>query len=276
MILYKYVPPERIDILQNKCIRFTPINEFNDPFEFSLNMTIEKKSMVDFLMKKYLKSIKKAVFTYNPNLIHFEHQINWREKVFEIYKNDTFYTFVNWKKIFINIRDDISQKIAILSLSETRDNLLMWGHYTNNHTGIVIGFDTDNFISNPLVDLPKKVNYKDEKVNIHLTHIENISLNKNIRKDTNLAILTKSTHWKYEKEWRCLIDLKSINSLSEIKGLVTINPKAIKEIILGVNVDVKLQNLVLNLKKNHPEYKNINIYKASMNLTKYLLDIEKV
>ena len=34
--------------------------------------------------------------------------------------------------------------IGVLSLSEKRDNLLMWAHYAAQHTGFVIGFDSEN------------------------------------------------------------------------------------------------------------------------------------
>src|SRR5882762_64340 len=34
MILYKYLQPERLDVLSNKTIRFTQPGGFNDPFEF--------------------------------------------------------------------------------------------------------------------------------------------------------------------------------------------------------------------------------------------------
>lgn len=40
MILYKYIPPARIDVLQNHFIRFTQYGDFNDPFE--LNPNIDK------------------------------------------------------------------------------------------------------------------------------------------------------------------------------------------------------------------------------------------
>ena len=39
MILYKYLPPERIDVIQNCKIRFTQYGDFNDPFELNANIT---------------------------------------------------------------------------------------------------------------------------------------------------------------------------------------------------------------------------------------------
>jgi hypothetical protein len=37
--LFKYVPPERIDILENEKIAFTPPDRFKDPFEFRIGIT---------------------------------------------------------------------------------------------------------------------------------------------------------------------------------------------------------------------------------------------
>jgi hypothetical protein len=34
MILYKYLHPDRIDVLTQKMVRFTQPGDFNDPFEF--------------------------------------------------------------------------------------------------------------------------------------------------------------------------------------------------------------------------------------------------
>ena len=34
MILYKYLPPARADLLKHRRIRFTQPGDFNDPFEF--------------------------------------------------------------------------------------------------------------------------------------------------------------------------------------------------------------------------------------------------
>jgi hypothetical protein len=37
MTLYKYVNSDRIDVLQNKLIRYTPLALLNDPYEATLN-----------------------------------------------------------------------------------------------------------------------------------------------------------------------------------------------------------------------------------------------
>ena len=39
MYLYKYLPPDRIDVLENAAIRFTQPDQLNDPFESRPCMT---------------------------------------------------------------------------------------------------------------------------------------------------------------------------------------------------------------------------------------------
>lgn len=34
-VLYKFFPPERLTALQNRLVRFTPPEEFNDPFDIA-------------------------------------------------------------------------------------------------------------------------------------------------------------------------------------------------------------------------------------------------
>ena len=39
-------------------------------------------------------------------------------------------------------RDDLGRKFRVLCLSRNRTSVLMWGHYTRSHAGVVLGFDT--------------------------------------------------------------------------------------------------------------------------------------
>lgn len=57
-VLYKYVPPHRLDMLKHGCIRFTPYSSVNDPFEFSCALQpptreITKAYSDDYLAERY-------------------------------------------------------------------------------------------------------------------------------------------------------------------------------------------------------------------------------
>lgn len=42
------------------------------------------------------------------------------------------------------IRDSWQEKFGVLSLSQVSDNITMWGHYSKDHSGFVIEFNTQD------------------------------------------------------------------------------------------------------------------------------------
>src|SRR5579859_6408957 len=52
MILYKYLQPERLNILKDRKIRFTQPGDFNDPFEFRPRIAT---AMEDGFVRKYVE-----------------------------------------------------------------------------------------------------------------------------------------------------------------------------------------------------------------------------
>ena len=70
MILYKYLPPARTDVILNGKIRFTQYGDFNDPFELNPNINkiaevneikeLVKKDFVNLIEKEYHKSAAQA------------------------------------------------------------------------------------------------------------------------------------------------------------------------------------------------------------------------
>jgi len=51
MLIYKYVVPDRIDILENGNIRFTQVDALNDPFESYPCFTLYAKSFSESVSK---------------------------------------------------------------------------------------------------------------------------------------------------------------------------------------------------------------------------------
>ncbi|AVQ40483.1 hypothetical protein C7M56_18075 [Clostridium botulinum] len=91
----------------------------------------------------------------------------------------------------------------ICSLSEVKDSLLMWSHYTNSHSGFCIEYDFTQinnvcselhpvFYDNKIIDITQYYKYKNQDL-------------------FKVAILNKSTEWSYENEWRIV----EYNSISE-------------------------------------------------------------
>ncbi|MCU7988260.1 DUF2971 domain-containing protein [Shewanella sp. SW24] len=113
---------------------------------------------------------------------------------------------------------------AVISLSETNNNLLMWSHYADQHKGIVIEFDTDNPIfesyKSPILtkfdeELDEEVLDENDaklKSEINAGAVQRVrynSLRPNIKGFDSVLehFLVKSEEWIYEKEHRIILPL---------------------------------------------------------------------
>lgn len=115
---------------------------------------------------------------------------------------------------------------GIVSLTETKDNLLMWSHYAQEHTGMVVEFDithdffTSKFVTenNNSVGKIGRVLYRKERLNKLSDHLME-------------PYFHKSDEWSYEKEHRLLLCL--------YKADVYLLPKRCEEQVINDNLVTK-------------------------------------
>ncbi len=70
MLVYKYVVPERIDVLKNGYIRFSQVDALNDPFEMYPRFD-EFRKVIKFISRKKLKkSNPNTYFIERESIIH--------------------------------------------------------------------------------------------------------------------------------------------------------------------------------------------------------------
>lgn len=128
--------------------------------------------------------------------------------------------------------------MGVLSLTRNPLNLLMWAHYAKNHTGAVIGIDTElagleDPDENTITCTNGSVVYTSLRPNLDN---EDIYFPSNIpsKPDTSLLekiFLHKSIHWFYEEEVRAVRTMTNdnINDHQDFKFQLN----SIKEIYLG-------------------------------------------
>jgi hypothetical protein len=167
MSLYKYVVPHLWEnILKDGFIRFTQPSDFNDPFEmqpyFEYVETESniRKEIQDLLDSESGKEMWNAGLQINYSGIPAEArggltfeshkkrvEDGIRENIPEILiVAEQIINQMSNKdgQLIAAVRDQfllINKWIGVLSLTEKRDNLLMWAHYAQNHQGFVIEFD---------------------------------------------------------------------------------------------------------------------------------------
>lgn len=91
------------------------------------------------------------------------------------------------------IGDSFLDKMGVFCMSEIKDNILMWSHYSGGHTGFCLEFSANN----SFFGKSQKIIYKDEYPKVRLLGNTQDEL-------TEAMLLTKAMDWRYEKEYRLI------------------------------------------------------------------------
>lgn len=220
-LLYKYLSPSNVvRVLTNRKIRFSPLIEFNDPFELSA-IPSNSFDIVDFayeLYKSVVEILRKNEEITGTNPISMLVKA-YQQGAIEMEVDDFAMALaqrMKGKQLRVpSERDEVillrlSKIMGALCLSETHDNLLMWAHYASNHEGAVLGFDpraaTDFFATlAPVVYrelYPTDGNAK-KYVDYFLGRKMELDENSGLEFVTE-SFYSKSSHWAYEREWRVI------------------------------------------------------------------------
>jgi hypothetical protein len=161
----------------------------------------------------------------------------------------------------------IGKIIGITCFSETPNDMLMWSHYANKHTGICVEYDfAKPFLSakdtllfpvtyskiRPLFPVDKTMLTKNGTV------IQKQAMPAEALPEIIKAWTIKSPIWSYEREWRHII---FTNNTPDRKVKLPI----ISKIILGVNISPENKQKVIEIAKK----RQIPVYSTHMKSGKY-------
>jgi hypothetical protein len=138
MKLFKYVEPQRVDILENGKIAFTPPGRFKDPFEFRPELA---GRTVRALLKDTIRQHENELITGADGMS--ARQLKRARK--------TLLRTANHEGVLEKTKDSFTRTIAtradsdfgVLCLSSVENDNLMWYHYADGHRGFVIEFDSE-------------------------------------------------------------------------------------------------------------------------------------
>lgn len=306
MPICKYVAPDRFDIIENACIRFTQPSAFNDPFEChpfiesitpedTFNDFITNYEWSDDYVEKTLRKSWNHQREKNKNAPSFEQVKHILIPMFKQSKPE----FNNFLRRVMTTRNHpidivntsfmggINQKIGILSLTEANNNLLMWSHYALNHTGFVIEFNEKH----PFFDqrkkekefrrFLKKVSYSIKRPTVFM--LDPKALDKDDQKGhlerwVTEIFFMKSEHWSYEKEWRM------IEQLSECENIIHSEPQniylfpfpkdCIKGLIFGCRIQVETKQKLISIISSDADYSHLKIQQAEKDEQEYKLNFK--
>jgi hypothetical protein len=279
MELFKYIAPSRIDILEDLMIRFTRPNDFNDPFESlpSLGGIKELALEDDFynenLKEKFEALQKESLLKHLPTNVPVPDdmkdsytKMTLGEAAYHVFGISNIFKKVISEfpdkveeQIAAKLNQDLNKRFGILCLSENHNNLTMWSHYSQNHEGFVIGFNSESPFfdqrksKTDLIRFITKVIYIDKRPELQLYNIK-----KNSQELGDYIIkylfLTKSKHWESEQEWRMILDLKDVDTITEVENkkifLFKYPSSMITSIYLGVKINDNLRSKIIQIATN--------------------------
>jgi hypothetical protein len=191
--------------------------QFNDPIDCRITYNFDVLD-TDEKILQYIEAFKKR-----KKNVKNERTENIDELMFNDIKNNKEDVQNSWNEHLFKMQD---RDYGVLSLSEKWNSILMWGHYSLNHTGFCVGLYEEELKKSKLFGRGGLVTYTDSFPQIN-------PIEDNTEEIGFIATHTKAIDWEYEREYRFfkLYD----NKPSEIQDRVTeLNKSAFAEINIGV------------------------------------------
>lgn len=227
--LYKYrsVNEYALSNLKNDSVWCTHAANFNDPYDSSLCFDFSS----DYVNSLLLKSIESQArgnddnFFTEDNLNTFSTSDDPLKAIIELAANhkDSSVTPDMVDKLYRVCKDfsekniiemnnkfnaAIKQGYKICSFSQRMDSVLMWSHYSANHTGFAIKYD---FAELPVTDIRLRclwpVLYDDELFDASGFFMEQSQTGSFNNLFGILSALHKAKDWSYEHEWRMILPM---------------------------------------------------------------------
>nr|WP_172624074.1 DUF2971 domain-containing protein [Rhodanobacter glycinis] len=276
--IFKYLAPERISVLSEQLIRYTPLGAFNDPFEGRPEIrgfVSDEEALSNFATA--VPSELSAAYSKLPTEVRkiVSHQ-QWMQFAtpFMVQHQSEFLAMLHTAstQVLPSLPSKFDDVMGVLSLCEVPDSLLMWAHYGVSHTGFVIEFDP----SHPYFNTRRS---EDDEFG-HLRQV----VYRDIRPSANLIdldgsemFLVKSKEWEYEHEWRVLRPLKDAEQVISVNDqqihLFQLPQAAVKAVIFGSRASAYLMDQARELISANSEISHIQMLRCVPSESRFALDI---
>lgn len=282
MALYKYFPPQRVDVVARLEIRFTQPGALNDPFElrprfetlFSQAELLEGLSSLpstlgEMVPQAYamLSEEQRAGFSLEDARRALQGFLATPEARASVASGlrallPLFHAGAS------DLRDELyslfDRNVGILSLTEKIDSTLMWSHYADSHRGFAVEFDElHSFFSRRRSESDefyhlRSVVYTDSGPPESLSAV-----------DCDSLFVTKGKQWEYEREWRMLAPLSDAARTIEIRDdvihLFAYPADAITRVILGSRAETSTRKALREALKGI-ECRDVPVLQASLDV----------
>lgn len=286
-ILYKYTTIETgLKILETQTIRFSNPKTFNDPYDSDMPIVFENPQG---LTKEYFVNLCLELKKHH-DIVKFPIYFDLDEAI-KVLSNSSKEINVDSNYFIYHSLYKLKKYMKILSLSKNNNNMLMWGHYAKNHTGMVIGFNTNCMFFRQATEMK----YSKKIPKLKNIIVEDLLLQKyETFEEFKKIFVTKSYDWKYEEEYRCVFDVnRNLEFLSSIPNAEELYPNLFQElknnddfihqpfsseclnsVYLGINSNPKYLHLIMKIIQN--KYPHAKLYTAFLSDNNFNVNFERV
>lgn len=300
---YRKITDYTLSDLDNDIISLSYPSSFNDPYDSLIKadkqkfienvLNVNNKDKIINLIEKTPEILNKL----NLNKENKEQLVTYINKLKSVPNEEIKQLLLSaqnvidsifnsaWKDVFIYLKS--TPRIACFS--EDVSSNVMWAHYADSHKGFVIEYNFNDYINlcttcqkqcpNRHNESLYPVKYSDERFDVTplLIYSANLFLMKQFLKEGTVlsddqlviykALLSKSTNWSYEKEWRLI----SLSDNPRCTEQIKLKPKAI---YLGIDISSINSKILKYLAKG----KNIPVYQMNIDIesTDYKMNYIKI
>lgn len=278
MPLYKYLHPDRTDVLRNQCIRFSSPAVLNDPFELKPHLAaLATPEYAAAELQRSLPRVLAEELTQLPvelrALIPAEAlQAFLQAQLPSIQKSLDGVSAQMMPLLQETMARKLEELLGVLCLSESPKSLLMWAHYADSHRGFVVQFDeTSPFFDRRVSDDDelrhlRRVTYSSKRPSLTLSEVEDGS-----------AFLVKGIEWEYEAEWRMIVPLadasRVVGTGPEAIHLYNFPASAVTSVILGCRMSEAKRAEIQALLVESPHYAHARCINAEIDNESYVLSV---
>jgi hypothetical protein len=244
-ILYKYGSVDCVRYyLKENTVRIRDPLTYNDPFEF---------------WPWFSKPRYKDVLRHNKGKEKWGKEVKALSRQFV----DTF-SDEDLEVLVCEHKRLLSKNIRVACFSEINDCLLMWAHYANEHAGVCFGFDTNKWQGAEF----RRVTYSRRR--LEWSFRDSVDP-KRQPVNARRVSLTKSIHWKYEREFRLIVH----NSGLPFPPHLTFPPEFIHSVYFGLRCDPQIIDDTMNLLAS-PIYRTVAAFRARHHAKDYKLEFTRL
>ncbi|MNK65760.1 hypothetical protein D3C87_850620 [compost metagenome] len=255
-VLYKYrvwnnTLHQRL-LTENEIFLASPAN-LNDPFDASLPFQYDPSLMTkENITRKLLEQGRLIWPDISDEELH--------DRAFKEQSSGKFEDGSYWKDQHEKTKADLHKTIGLLSLTTHPDNLLMWAHYANCHSGFCVGLDS-NILFEVIGGTIGPVTYVEDFPLMSLFPEDGESVKHMVK-----MLNSKSPHWTYENEYR-LTKSESANKAYELPS------EAIKEVVLGCKM--RQDDMTAIIEVMDSKFPNARIFEAKTSLESFTLNLHE-